>query len=82
VIICASCGVSYQGYHVCVQPLTEADLRRVLREELDRKPAGWQAYAEACVELFEHSQLRIRQGWNVDTLDLLEAKAKTLRPKP
>lgn len=67
----------------------EADeVRRIIREELDRKPEGWQAYAEACCAYMDHQTTYLpsaheaaRTAWGTQSFRLEQA-ALALRPKP
>lgn len=61
--------------------MNEETIRRIVREELDRKPEAWHAYATAVIQKYEHEQLSRENGWNVhrqlDLEDLcLDARKK------
>jgi len=49
-------------------------LRKVIREELDRKPDGWREYAEACIAYFDYSAKHY-DDWNSRQAGELEDKA-------
>lgn len=49
-------------------------LRKVIREELDRKPDGWMEYAEACVAWFDY-QYKPTPDWNIKRATQLEMAA-------
>lgn len=54
-------------------------VRRIVREELDRKPEGWQAYVDACVAWFEHDRLH-GMAWRSDIANKLQDIARASRP--
>lgn len=58
----------------------EARLRRLIREELDRKPAGHEEYAMACVAWFEHDRLK-GAAWDPGVSNKLQDAAHAARPK-
>ena len=49
------------------------DIRAIIREELDRKPSRWEAYARACIAYYEFDIGNT--GWNTRTTKRALAEA-------
>lgn len=55
-------------------------LRKVIREELDRKPDGWREYAEAAIAAIDYNA-RTGDAWNVHEQSRLSDAAHEARKK-
>lgn len=62
--------------------LTLESIRQCMREVRDEKPTGWQAYAAACVAVFEHDEVPADNiyEWS-QAQHCLEERARALRPE-
>ena len=80
--VCADCAQEWEVVHACTQEMRAhaSATRRIVREELDRKPPGMAQYEAACVAYFDYEKLPMGK-WSAKEAGRLYEIAVNARPK-